>query len=71
MTEEQTEGWFFPTNARKAHYDPGNTEGVALCGRWGRIGFGGRAAPITDGPDAPPSSDDCVACRRKLEGGRR
>ena len=58
------QGWFWPTAARKAHFDRG--DGRALCGKWGRVGFGG-AAPIDGDADSPPSKDDCVACRRKLE----
>lgn len=57
-------GWFFPTNARKCHFDGG--DGRALCGKWGRIGLGG-AAPIEADADAPPSRDDCATCRRRLE----
>ncbi len=61
---ETKRGWFFPTAARKAHFDGG--DGVALCGKWGRVGFGA-AAPIQAGAESPPSPDDCVACRRKLD----
>jgi hypothetical protein len=65
-------GWFWPTQARKAHYDPGNTNGIALCGKWARINpLTGGAAPFQGGADSPPSTDDCVACRRKLEAGER
>jgi hypothetical protein len=59
-------GWFFPGNARKAHFDGG--DGMALCGKWARKNpFGGGEAPIEAGADAPASPDDCVACRRKLD----
>jgi hypothetical protein len=61
---DQERGWFFPTAAKKAHFDGG--DGRALCGRWGRIGLGG-AAPFEGDADSPPSRDDCVVCRRKLE----
>jgi hypothetical protein len=40
--------------------------GIALCGKWGRAGFGGKA-PIIAPVDAAPSPDDCAVCRRKLE----
>lgn len=60
------EGWFWPTEARKAHYD--GDDGVSLCGRWGRINpFSGRGAPLQGALDSPPSKNDCAACRRKLE----
>lgn len=59
-------GWFFPGSARKAHFDGG--DGRALCSQWLRSNpFGGGEAPIEAGADAPPSRDECVACRRKLE----
>ncbi len=59
-------GWFWPTSARKAHFDGG--DGRALCGKWARINpFSGAAAPIDGGADSPPSPDDCVACRRRVE----
>ncbi len=61
-------GWFWPSGAKKAHFDPGNPGGVAHCGRWGRYNpYSGTWAPLDDVPDAPASKDDCVACRRKLE----
>jgi hypothetical protein len=60
-------GWFWPTAARKAHYDDGS--GIALCGKWGRFGLGGRA-PTQGDADSPPSKDDCATCRRKLEAAR-
>lgn len=63
--DEQTEGWFWPTSARKAHYDRG--DGRALCGKWGRINPFGGTAPFQGDASSPPSRDDCVACRRKLE----
>lgn len=65
MPDSGERGWFWPTGARKCHFDGG--DGIALCGKWGRIGFGGRAAPIEAFADSPPSKDDCAACRRKLE----
>jgi hypothetical protein len=59
-------GWFFPNNARKCHFD--NGDGRALCGKWLRINpFGGAPAPIQASAEDPPSKDDCVACRRRLE----
>lgn len=63
MTAEPR-GWFWPSAARKAHFDPGN--GIALCGKWGRIGLSGRGAPIDGDETSPASSDDCVECRRRL-----
>ncbi len=68
--EQGVEGWFWPTGARKCHYDQGN--GIALCGKWGRINpFNPRAAASIQGaPDAAPSRDDCATCRRKLEARR-
>jgi hypothetical protein len=59
-------GWFWPTGAKKCHFDGG--DGRALCGKWARFGLGG-SAPLEGAPDAPPSPDDCVACRRRLEEG--
>lgn len=63
MSDVQTEGWFWPTAAKKAHYDAG--DGRALCGKWSRFGFGGHAEFQGDA-DSPPSRDDCATCRRKL-----
>lgn len=60
-------GWFWPTAARKCHFDGG--DGRALCGKWGRVGFGG-AAPFQGDADSSPSKDDCVTCRRRLEAER-
>jgi hypothetical protein len=66
MSTEQTRGWFWPTQARKAHFDRG--DGKALCGKWARVNpLGGGAAPFQGDVDSPPSKDDCVACRRKLD----
>lgn len=65
-TDTGPRGWFFVTGARKAHFDRG--DGIALCGKWSRLGLRGNAALIVAGADAAASPDDCVACRRKLEG---
>jgi hypothetical protein len=62
-------GWFWPTQARKAHFDGG--DGIALCGKWGRLNpLNPRAsAPLDGDASSPPSKDDCAACRRLLERG--
>lgn len=53
-------GWAWPATAGKAHYfDVGQV--VSLCQRWM---FGGDRTPETN----KRSPDDCVACRRILEG---
>lgn len=63
MSDER--GWFFPSTARKAHFDGG--DGRALCGKRMRVNpLTGRGAPIQGGADDPPSPDDCVECRRRL-----
>lgn len=68
-TGDGPRGWFWPTSARKAHFDRG--DGTALCGKWKRINpFTGSAAPIDGDANSPPSRDDCVTCRRKLEATR-
>lgn len=53
-------GWGWPSNSRKAHYFNAATS-RSLCGKWM---FFGALEP----DDAKPSRDDCVVCRRKLEG---
>lgn len=66
MTSER--GWFWPSGARKAHFDPGRGDMIALCGKWARTNpFTGGTAPIDGDESSPASKDDCVACRRKLE----
>jgi hypothetical protein len=66
MSTEQTRGWFWPTQARKAHFDRG--DGRALCGKWARINpLSGAAAPFQGDAASPASKDDCVACRRALD----
>lgn len=62
---DRIEGWFWPTGARKCHFDGG--DGRALCGKWARVSPFGGAAPIEGGPEAAASKCDCVSCRRKLE----
>lgn len=65
-TGDGERGWFFPSSARKCHFDGG--DGIALCGKWARGGFGGYGiAPIQAGADAAPSPDDCASCRRKVD----
>lgn len=55
----ESEGWGFPTSARKAHYF---RDGRSLCGRYGWF--------VADNdrlePDTKPSRDDCAGCRAKL-----
>jgi hypothetical protein len=54
LPHQSARGWFWPTAARKAHFDPGgDSGGIALCGKWGRAGFGGKA-PIIAPVDAAP-----------------
>lgn len=62
-------GWFWPTAARKSHFDGG--DGIALCRKWGRINpFDARmSAPLDGNAASPPSKDDCATCRRALERG--
>lgn len=50
------EGWWWPINARKAHYMVGLT---SLCGKWMTLG-NPTLDPTGNGPD------DCAACTRKL-----
>lgn len=52
------DGWRFPYASQKAHYFEGIT---SLCGKWMFLG------ETQAGADAPPSPDDCAACRRKLD----
>lgn len=57
-------GWFWPTGARKAHFDGGDSR--ALCGKWMRqhpFGGAATAAPIIAGADSPRSPDG-----RRLDG---
>lgn len=63
MTDNLRAGWtFLGGQARKAHYFP-EGEIRALCGKWGRFN---RHDPGLE-PEGAPSSDDCAACRRKLD----
>ncbi|MFL5910747.1 MAG: hypothetical protein ACJ768_09305 [Gaiellaceae bacterium] len=57
-------GWsFLGGQARKAHYFPSPTRGTqALCGKW-MISIEHPLEP----DNGKPSSDDCAACRRKLD----
>lgn len=63
--QETASGWFWPTNARKAHADPGT--GRSICGKWVRRAIGLDEASIEERLDAPPSPTDCAACRRGLD----
>jgi hypothetical protein len=53
-------GWRFPPNSRKAHFfDEGQI--ICLCRKW-------MFAGLTQGDaNSPPSRDDCVECRKRLE----
>ena len=57
MTEE---GWWFPTNSRKAHYMVGTR---SLCGRWCRFRLPTRGI-YEQGMDN--LSVNCAECRRRL-----
>jgi hypothetical protein len=66
--ETRTEGWFWPTGARKAHYDGG--DGRALCGKWGRYGLGGVAPFLAEQGGDGGGPDDCAGCSKRLVGRR-
>lgn len=53
------EGWIFTQSMRKAHYQ---RDGRTLCGKYGLY----PASALTP-DDGQPNSDDCTACRRKLD----
>jgi len=58
-------GWAFPNSGSraKAHYFPKpDPLEPSLCGRWGYTGH-----PLQGGANSKPSTDDCGACRKKLE----
>ena len=55
---DDVRGWGFPGRANKAHFFVGMT---SLCGRWGFY-----RGPLE--PDEGTSKDDCVKCRRALDG---
>lgn len=57
-------GWFRPSQARKAHFDPG--DGIALCARWMRFNTVGVAGPL-DGDRTSPPQDGCATCRKRLD----
>ncbi len=60
MGDKQTEGWAFPSpTARKCHFF---IDGRALCGKWLYWGKHYEADR-----NAAPSTDDCKACRTKLD----
>lgn len=71
MTEIVQEGWTdFGGQARKFHFIPGDDpDGRALCGKWGLSPFvkDARAHAHLQPDDGNPGSDDCKACRRKLD----
>ncbi len=52
------EGWWWPSNSRKAHYMQG---GRPLCGKWGAFG----SPELAEGNDASP--DNCAECKRRLK----
>ena len=61
MAPTQTEGWYWPPNARKAHfYDDQNR---SLCGRY----FVFHIGQYDGDASAPESSDDCRGCRAKVD----
>ena len=53
-------GWFWPMNSRKAHYY--DQQNQSLCGKW----FVFKVVD-PDGFDSPAGSDDCKACRTKVD----
>lgn len=58
MTKEQpNEGWWWPLNARKAHY---MVSARSLCGKWGTFLNPDYAQGNDDSPD------NCARCRRLL-----
>lgn len=69
MAAETREGWTdFGGQARKFHFIPAEDK-TALCGKWMISPFADEAEFREKRlhPETGPSSDDCVACRRKLE----
>ena len=57
MSQNEKEGWAFPSGSRKAHYF--THDGRSLCG-----GYGFYCGDVEQGNDASP--DNCSACKRKL-----
>lgn len=57
-------GWYWPPNARKAHYY--DADNRTLCG----TGFVLRLPDAMDGIDAGAGPDDCAGCRRKVDAAR-
>lgn len=55
--EDVQEGWWWPSNARKAHYMVNNR---SLCGRWGSFA----SLTLKQGNDA--SRNNCAECKRRL-----
>lgn len=53
-------GWYWPPNARKAHYY--DTDNRTLCG----AGMVLVLPPGLDGFWSDPSRDDCLGCKRKV-----
>lgn len=68
MSAPNPEGWTdFGGQSRKFHYIPADDE-RALCGKWGLSPFVANAREEAGlQPDNGTSSDDCKACRRKLD----
>ncbi len=60
MADDETpkEGWWWPSNAGKAHY---MRNGRSLCGRWGTMFANPRLEQGNDN-----SRDNCAACKRKV-----
>jgi hypothetical protein len=55
---DETEGWAWPANSRKAHYF---REGRSLCSRWMIL------YPPDQGTDGDHGPDDCKACWKKID----
>lgn len=56
-------GWWFPLNARKAHYFR-EGENISLCQRWMTLA----QDPDSFEPETgKPSISDCAGCRRRLD----
>lgn len=56
LLEAVGEGWWWPSNSKKAHYV---VEGRSLCRKWLAIG----SPPLEQGND--DSVDNCAECRRR------
>ena len=72
MSKTLTEGWWFPTGARKAHYMINHIGRVrSLCREW-TAPFARSTEVLELQPDdGKRGPDDCATCRRKLDRSRR